>query len=167
LAEETWHTMRICSLLVGQKASIALAVSSILLIASPVVGQQTFREWESLEQQSSHRFSSASDEQVRRIVAEALQEREVLLPTHVGGSEVQPAGYPEDDYQTEDGYHASKWHTVTWGSGGRLKIYGYGRGDLIYSTGRLSNTIVPFFALSEGPAGAARTNDGQFTRTSV
>jgi hypothetical protein len=53
---------------------------------------------------------------------------------------------------------------VTLGSGGKLKLYGYARGDLIYADSQLSNTVVPFFAVSENPTGAVPIpdDDGQF-----
>ena len=47
---------------------------------------------------------------------------------------------------------------VTLGGGGRLKIYGYARGDLIYTNSQLSNTVVPFFAVSEDPSNIVGPN---------
>jgi hypothetical protein len=54
--------------------------------------------------------------------------------------------------------------SVTLRNGGKLQIYGFGRGDLIYTGSRLSNTVVPFFVLSEDPASPAPVpeNDAQF-----
>jgi len=57
---------------------------------------------------------------------------------------------------------------VHLGGSGRLRLYGYGRGDLILTTSRLNNAIVPFFALSEDPASLTpagvpiREDDGEF-----
>ena len=48
---------------------------------------------------------------------------------------------------------------VTLGGGGKLKLYGYARADLIYADSQLSNTVVPFFAVSED---STNNNDGQF-----
>ena len=47
---------------------------------------------------------------------------------------------------------------VTLGGGGRLKLYGYARGDLIYADSQLSNTVVPFFAVSEDPTNTVGPN---------
>ncbi|MCH7990659.1 MAG: hypothetical protein IID46_16075 [Planctomycetes bacterium] len=54
--------------------------------------------------------------------------------------------------------------SVTLGNGGQLRIYGYGRGDLIFFTSRFNNAVIPFFVLSEDPASPTPVpeDDGQF-----
>jgi hypothetical protein len=66
-----------------------------------------------------------------------------------------------------DDAHAEKYSSdglfgdrvqVTLGGGGILKLYGYARGDLIYADSQLSNTVVPFFAVSEDPTNTVGPN---------
>lgn len=87
-----------------------------------------------------------SEAHVRRIVEDVLNNRNVRqaqysAPASAGGEDC------EDCCALSD--FISQKLTVHLGSAGRLRIYGYGRGDLILTTSRLNNAVVPFFALSE------------------
>ena len=88
---------------------------------------------------------SRDEEQIRRIVQEVLDSREA-------GHENQGSSQAAQ-YQLLQSMNASTYAdplsdnlSVTLGKGGRLKIYGYGRGDLIYSTSQFNNTVIPFFS---------------------
>ena len=88
---------------------------------------------------------TAQEREVRRIVEEVLKRRDEQQPVP------SSAGEHCDDYFSISDLISQKL-TVHLGGAGRLKLYGYGRGDLILTTSRLNNAVVPFFALSEDPA---------------
>jgi len=85
-----------------------------------------------------------------------------LVFGHGGQSPEQPAtlatfaSHARDDYVGK-GLFGDRLQ-VTLGGGGSLKIYGYARGDLIYADSQLSNTVVPFFAVSEDPTNTVGPN---------
>jgi hypothetical protein len=106
---------------------------------------------------------SMNEKQIRRIVQEVLDGRDV-------GPEFQ-GSLQETPYQPSQTLNVSTYTdslsdklSVALRNGGQLKIYGYGRGDLIYTTSRFNNAVVPFFVLSEDPTSPTPVpeDDGQF-----
>ena len=74
-----------------------------------------------------------------------------LFPTHGRTVTASKKSY------LSDGFFADGLQ-VTLGGGGSMKIYGYARGDLIYADSQLSNTVIPFFAVSEDPTNTVGPN---------
>ena len=96
-----------------------------------------------------------AEERIRLIVEEVLQ-------SHASGNSAATAMTDLTEGSAERfglSEFLSERLTVTLGNGGKLRIYGYGRGDLIFADSQLSNTVVPFFALSES---TVPDNDEQF-----
>jgi hypothetical protein len=106
---------------------------------------------------------TAQEIEFRRIVQEVLSGRD-LQPSMPASSEANELC--EDCFSLSD--FTSPKLSVNLGGAGSLTLYGYGRGDLILTTSRLNNAVVPFYALSEDPrsltpAGVPiRENDGEF-----
>jgi len=121
--------------------------------------QQVRQELESLRD-SYRRRLQALDDQMQYVgfdpAAKLSDFRDVghsprLFPTHGPSANSSKKGYWMDGF-LGDGLQ------ITLGGGRRLKLYGYARGDLIYANSQLSNTVIPFFAVSEDPANTVGPN---------
>ena len=131
--------------------------------AHDFVQPSTSTAWTPLPVTSPVAEPTAREREVRRIVEEVLAGRDMQSPMPTFS---EPNGQCEDCFSLSD--FVSQKLTVNLGGAGSLKLYGYGRGDLILTTSRLNNAVVPFYALSEdprslSPAGVPiRENDGEF-----
>ena len=156
---------------VGTRFGFSLVVALLILgHAFPATGQDAGVVKESATQMpppapaaEGSAGSTAQQSQVRRIVEDVLRQRE---------AERSAATAATDDQECEDCFSLhdflSEKLNVHLAGAGKLKIYGYGRGDLILTTGRLNNAVIPFFALSEDPTSLSaagqpiRDHDTQF-----
>jgi hypothetical protein len=114
---------------------------------------------------SENDTSAVTEADIRRIVEEVLATKSIAHTVTDTGTEwdaataAPVAGECEsgDCFDLDD--FLSNKLSVTLGNGGHLKIYGYGRGDLIFANSRLSSTIVPFYVLSDS---SVPKDDSQF-----
>ena len=105
--------------------------------------------------------AAPNDDQIRRVAEDVLRSHEARWA--VDRREVhQPVPDEPDAVPFADLVYGRS--SVGLKNGGKLQIYGFGRGDLIFADSRLSNTVVPFFVLSEDPASPTPVpdDDAQF-----
>jgi hypothetical protein len=153
----------------GSRLSLSL-VAMILTLGQTApasaqgVGQtSTTTGWTPIPAAHSGEERTAREKEVRRIVEEDFNSRNAQLPMLADSEMSQQC---EDCVSPAD--FISQNLTVNLGGAGRLTLYGYGRGDLILTTSRLNNAVVPFFVLAEDPTNLTpagvpiRENDGQF-----
>lgn len=162
--------MKLCHLLSMDSRYGVLLVALILTLgqAVPAAGQgfvhaSTTTGWTPIPSMRLEEEPTAREKEVRRIVEDVLNGRDMQPPMQVVSAANEQC---EDCFSLSDSI--SQKLTVNLGGAGRLTLYGYGRGDLILTTSRLNNAVVPFFVLAEDPANLTpagipiRENDGQF-----